>query len=538
MRQCIALTCLSMLLSVSCTAKTAATDPTGTPDTVILPAAGPLTPGQLAGVPERWQAYLQAVHAADRIVDPLERCLAFPDLPGTHWSREQTAAHCRTHHSPYLPPEEVLSRLGRGDVASVEQTLAAYQRAHQAPDQRSETIHVFYNQLAGAPAADRTTALWLKLAPESPFALTARATYLMNEAGLARGQEFASKTPQAAFDRMNALLAEARPLYEKAIRIAPQSMPARLLAHRAAMLTGDRRRMERSFEDATAVDPACEFLASERMMALRPRWGGSYAEMEAYADTLRAQLANRPRIAQQLVEPLVDRAEVLMCQDAECPHALDEAEALLRQALDQVADESALKDLQWIVDKASLDGRDGHEGVVLSTQLSRFVPQHASYGLLALRLPNDPAWRLQYAERALAAAPEDAETRVFAGDLSFRLGYPQRAESRLGGCADDARFGGKCLQSLVWGWLSTASIPPAERSAHAGPWLDRAQARRPEDPVLWLYRAMQSAYAGDEAGERRALERYDALPEAGQRESAARRAAIVHLIDETLGRRP
>ena len=49
---------------------------------------------------------------------------------------------------------------------------------------------------------------------------------------------------------------------------------------------------------------------------------------------------------------------------------------------------------------------------------------------------------------------------------------------------------------------------------------------------------MQSAYAGDEAGERRALERYDALPEAGQRESAARRDAIVHLIDETLGRRP
>ena len=90
---------------------------------MILPAAGPLTPGQLAGVPERWQAYLQAVHAADRIVDPLERCLAFPDLPGTHWSRDQTVAHCRTHHSPYLPPEEVLSRLGRGEVASVEETL-------------------------------------------------------------------------------------------------------------------------------------------------------------------------------------------------------------------------------------------------------------------------------------------------------------------------------------------------------------------------------------------------------------------------------
>lgn len=531
MRQCIALLGASIALSAACVARTA---PTESP--VILPSAGPLTSSQLSGVPEPWHAYLQAAHEADRIVDPLARCLAFPDLPGTHWPREQTAAHCRTHHAPHLAPAEVLRLIEQGEVDALERQVHAYEDAHQDPDDRDETIHVFYGALADAAEGDRATARWLRSAPHSPRALTARAAYLVAEAQKARGRHYIADTPPEALRRMATLLAEAKPLYEEAARVAPSGLHARLLAQSAAMLSGERRRMDAAFEEARAIDAGCEFLASVRMTSLRPRWGGSYPEMEAYADSLKALVSSRPRIAQQFVEPMVDRAEVLLCDRPQCADARSEAESLLREALAEASDESAMQDLQWSLEKASLSGPERYEAYILALQRSRFVPNDLEYDSLAVRLPPDPAWRLQYAERAFHADPNDANARARTGNLYFQSGRPDIGEDRLRGCVDDVRFGEQCLQSLAWGWLSTTSLPPTERSAHARPWLDIAQSRQPQSPLLWLYRAMAAAYAGDAAGERRALEHHDALPQAGQRENAGRRAAFLRIIDETLGR--
>lgn len=531
LRQCIALLSVSFALSTACSAGTAPIDAP-----VILPSAGPLTSSQLSGVPEQWHAYLQAAHEADRIVDPMARCLAFPDLPGTHWPREQTVAHCRAHHAPHLAPAEVLGLIEEGKVDSLEQQVLAYEKAHQDPRDHDETIHVFYSALAGSAEGDRATARWLRSAPHSPRALTARAAYLVAEAQKARGQDYIADTSPEALQRMATLLAEAKPLYEEASRTAPSGLHVRLLAHRAAMLSGQRKRMDAAFEEARAIDAGCEFLASERMTSLRPRWGGAYPEMQAYADSLGEQVASRPRIAQQLVEPMVDRAEVLLCDRPQCAAARSEAESLLRDALDKTSDESTMRDLQWSLEKASLSGQERYEAYILALQRSRFVPHDLEYDSLAIRLPRDPAWRLQYADRAFHADPNDANARARTGDLYFQFGRPDIAEERLRGCVDDARFGGQCLQSLAWGWLSTTSLPPAERSAHARPWLDIAQSRQPEAPLLWLYRAVATAYAGDTAGEQRAFEHYDALPEAGQRENVNRRAAFVRIIDQTLGR--
>ena len=37
------------------------------------------------GVAEPWRTYLTKAREAERIEDPLQRCLAFPDLPANHW---------------------------------------------------------------------------------------------------------------------------------------------------------------------------------------------------------------------------------------------------------------------------------------------------------------------------------------------------------------------------------------------------------------------------------------------------------------------
>jgi hypothetical protein len=50
-------------------------------------------------VPEPWRDYLVKARTAERISDPLQRCLTFPDLPGNKWPVGHAQAHCRYHNA-------------------------------------------------------------------------------------------------------------------------------------------------------------------------------------------------------------------------------------------------------------------------------------------------------------------------------------------------------------------------------------------------------------------------------------------------------
>ncbi|HXE67203.1 MAG TPA: hypothetical protein VN630_09185, partial [Rhodanobacteraceae bacterium] len=43
---------------------------------------------------EQTYPFLDAAKRAERITDPLQRCLAYPDPPGSHWNHDVVAAYC------------------------------------------------------------------------------------------------------------------------------------------------------------------------------------------------------------------------------------------------------------------------------------------------------------------------------------------------------------------------------------------------------------------------------------------------------------
>lgn len=152
-------------------------------------------------LPEPWREYMIRARAAERIADPLQRCLAFPDLPGNRWPEGHAAAHCRHHFGAQGPTLEELDDLvAQGELARLEQTFDRILARHFAEAEPGEEIHdTLYDQmLAGTAEIDRITAAWIGQAPESAYANLARGAYLRGAAWKARGEDIASETPRKA----------------------------------------------------------------------------------------------------------------------------------------------------------------------------------------------------------------------------------------------------------------------------------------------------------------------------------------------------
>ncbi len=47
-------------------------------------------------------AFIEAMKKAEAIADPLQRCLAYPDPPDSHWSRDTVVAYCHYRLQPLL----------------------------------------------------------------------------------------------------------------------------------------------------------------------------------------------------------------------------------------------------------------------------------------------------------------------------------------------------------------------------------------------------------------------------------------------------
>ena len=97
-------------------------------------------------------------------------------------ARRARDAHCRYHFTPVPSPADVDLHLAEGRVAELEALLASRFEGHGREHHPDESVHRFFHAFTwggGTPQgmeADRITQRWLELAPDSAFALVARAT--------------------------------------------------------------------------------------------------------------------------------------------------------------------------------------------------------------------------------------------------------------------------------------------------------------------------------------------------------------------------
>jgi tetratricopeptide (TPR) repeat protein len=126
---------------------------------------------------------------------------------------------------------------------------------------------------------------WVSAKPESWAALTARGIYLVTTGWRRRGYKWAYETPARNFADMLAVHRAAAPDLVEAISRYPNAISAyRALIQLATANSAPRAVKRVMLNEAIARCPDCFQVRVTYMMALRPRWGGSYARMDAFAE--------------------------------------------------------------------------------------------------------------------------------------------------------------------------------------------------------------------------------------------------------------
>jgi hypothetical protein len=150
----------------------------------------------------------------------------------------------------------------------------------------------FYAFRAVNPDFEGALDRWIDERPSSVSAHLARATYFADLAYRKRGGEGGRSTPRANISAMKLAFEASLEELGIALRMNPRAVHAYWLATEIAMGYGDMRGVLLALERSLSVTPLSFFSRARAMIALRPRWGGSYELMQIVAmeaDSLRSR---------------------------------------------------------------------------------------------------------------------------------------------------------------------------------------------------------------------------------------------------------
>lgn len=304
---------------------------------------GPFTVGEI-------RAFLAARQKAMAIADPMQRCLHYPDPPGSHWTREGVAAYCRFRLQPTVTSADLKSLLESGRGAEIDHRLGEWARQ---PQEYPESFWRLINENFLRPDPDVRVMLeaWKQQSPKSAFAYAASGYNFLQAAWSARGGDFIQETPRSKIEAMDALLARA----DGDLRMSIKLDPSLALPHAAMIeigtMEGDDAYAAEATKRGQALDipslPVYEKLA----LAAEPRWGGSLSAQSSLIGSIGRNTSRNALL------PLV-RAKVLGEQlGVGCYCASPQDDAAYRTVFDQVASRtelnaagnSALENKQYVI---------------------------------------------------------------------------------------------------------------------------------------------------------------------------------------------
>jgi predicted Zn-dependent protease len=201
----------------------------------------------------------------------------------------------------YAPPasqQEILALVDKADIDALERTLTGYQQRYEDdPAKKEELYTAFATFRLAKPIAEPTLRRWTERMPQSYSASLALGIFYLWHGIEARGSAYVADTPQGKLRRMAELLAKARPELERSTGLTAKPYLSHLSLLTLSRYIGDRELGRRHYLAGIQIAPQSLRLRRARMVSLEPKWGGSYAEMEALAREAAAQLKDRAAIA-------------------------------------------------------------------------------------------------------------------------------------------------------------------------------------------------------------------------------------------------
>ena len=281
---------------------------------------------------EEANTFLVAAKQAEVIKDPLQRCLAYPDPPRSHWSPEAVTAYCHYRYQPVIPFTEVQSLIQSGHAAEVDKRFAQVLQAQLTqPDLRGLLDRTYYEDFNNGSFDIRPTLdAWKRDSPRSAYAYAASGYAYVQMAFDARGEQYIANTPQSSIDAMDKLLTQADADLRHAIELDPRVTPAYTAMVNAGGLSLGRTYGLDAARHGLAIAPDNYAIYDMQMWLDQPKWGGSLMAMKHLADQAQAHAKGNP-----LLILLQSRQPFYEANNCECEKDIELA--AYPAALDQVA---------------------------------------------------------------------------------------------------------------------------------------------------------------------------------------------------------
>lgn len=427
--------------------------------------------------------FLDRAKKAEAIADPLKRCLAYPDPPGSHWSADAVNAYCHYRFQSVITFAEVQKLIQDGKAAEVDRRFAEILQAQLTePAARGRLDRAFYQDFNNGSFAIRSTLdAWKRDSPNSAFAWAASGYAYVQMAVDARGAQYMRDTPQSNIDAMDKLLAQADTDLRHALALDPRLTPV----YTAMITAGGFGLGDEYARDAAkrglAVAPDNNDIRDQLIWLDEPKWYGSLAEMRAQAQKAQAYAKANP-----LLRMLLTNEPFYRVENCDCAKLTQVAE--FPAALDQLAGSG-----QLLIAGNAAHGVNHPASVIYLSEALRFNP-----GLDDARINrvhelvefDELSWAVTEASHMIAALPHDEDplkARAHAYDIQgdfVRAEQDYRAAVKLvpGDFESWARLGNLYVyQSHDWdkGWAVADKLIKAH----------------PENPYGWMLRADIQAQA-------------------------------------------
>ncbi|WP_158755432.1 hypothetical protein [Dyella sp. S184] len=371
------------------------------------------------------KTFLAAAKQAEAIKDPLQRCLAYPDPPRSHWSPDAVAAYCHYRLQPVISFAEAQALIQSGKAAELDGRLA--QALHDQQTQAGSPgvlNQIFYQDFGNGSFDIRPTLdAWKRDSPTSAFAYAASGFADVEMAANARGSAYMSDTPQSNVDAMNRLLSQADTDLRRAIELNRQVTPAYVAMINAGKMGPGRTYIDEAARRGLAVAPADYSISSALMVAEQPKWGGSLYAMTGLARRAQTHAKDNPLLVLLLAE--VPAYEYDVCN---CESRADWA------AYPTVFDNVASLNLLSNAGSAAASNNHPELSVVYLSEALRFqsatdaIRRKRASGLAAL---GESKMALDDANSLIAADPKNADNYQMRGIVYMDMADNRHAEQDL-----------------------------------------------------------------------------------------------------------
>lgn len=424
-----------------------------------------------------YAAFIAKAKGAEEIADDLQRCLHYPDPPGTHWHPETTAAYCGRRNLATLSQADIEELLDDGKVAELEKIFQGYLDNQLRDPRHLGMLDVAFFNAKFNIASGHARALiqsWKQQAPDSAFALAASGMQYLAAAEKARGDGYAQELTGDEIAGMRKFAALARQDLDHAAQLQPAMTPAYYNMIIVGSLIGDGDYMADAAQRGLGVDPTNFSIRANQMDRASPRWGGSIRAQTHLAEQAMALAPQAPLL--RLIPAQIP------ADPAEC-NCLPNPVARLMPAIDQGA---AMSDLRLLANVAFNDNAS-QLAVILYSEALRFNPLDADslrWRAKMLGTLGDSPWAVQGIERTAQRHPDNLDVALALGHAYRDAGKPAQAEAAFIALLQRAPDHPKGL-AMLGDMYSHEAHQPDKAMAIA----DKLIAANPENPDGYVIRA-------------------------------------------------